>query len=122
MIGFVVADAFQVEGGQLLINSTAYRPFVPVAMKYMVRSIVFHDANCLVGCAIQEIWGNMGLQFVWFGVQSHGLQISWETSALKSAKIFSVRWFLYFLLFSLFYRVAIAPLPKADLNAKRQWN
>jgi hypothetical protein len=40
MIGFVVADAFQVEGGQLLINSTAYRPFVPVAMKYMVRSII----------------------------------------------------------------------------------
>jgi len=64
MIGFVNADAFQVEGGQFWINSTACCPLVPMIFLNVVRSIVSHDANCLVGCAIQEIWGNMGLQFV----------------------------------------------------------
>jgi len=47
----------------------------------------------------------MGLQQIDVG-PSHGLQISWETSALKSAKIFRVRWFRNFYIFNYFTAIA----------------
>jgi len=65
-----------------------------------------HDAKLLVGCAIQEIWGNMGLQINLVLVSIPWTPISWETSAFESLKIFRVRWFRNFYVFNYFTAIA----------------